>query len=680
MVPTIIRRQFARLRWRERWVRLTWGAACWLAVAALALTLACGTDWVLDRREETPHAVRRGLVIAQGVLWGTAALLFLLPALLRWLSDSRLALWVEERVPEFDHRLISAVQLNQPDANTRGMSPVLIRAVTREAEDQAGRTSFAGLVDLRRLAWGAGLVAGVLLVAAGAFAAFPETTRALLARQLGEDREIPRKVALEAVQDDGVTEAPPEVVRPAREEVVLRFRARGVGPDEEPVGEARLQAEGGREKITLVRERTLADGDSIWLARVPAPAENFTYRAWLGDGRTRKSYNVRLEPRPVVTALEAVVTLPKDYALSPNTFPQRNGDVEGLPLATATVTIAIQEGKILKEAYLDVLGRPFPRVLAYLRQPAAALPGAPLGGVAEAAGTVAAVQALDAAGSLEDTPGRSALGPEWWVQEPLPFPTDGTSNTATHRFELRPQQTGYRVRVRDQFGFENLDPPRRHIRLLTDEPPKVELLAERFLPTAVGGEETEVEGMPVPVDKSVRIAYRCSDGYGLASAGPNRPAARLLYRVLKKGTDPVAVDETQVPWRVFNLAEVRAGEDVGRFDPDRGVFERTGAGDQIEYYAVPSADPEHEWGRLVGGGRFDFQTKGLGAEPGDQIELLVEVLDGQGQVGRSESRVKAVVTEDEFVQWVVQTLEQERRIRKLEENQRSVFDRYRLQP
>ena len=41
--------------------------------------------------------------------------------------------------------------------------------------------------------------------------------------------------------------------------------------------------------------------------------------------------------------------------------------------------------------------------------------------------------------------------------------------------------------------------------------------------------------------------------------------------------------------------------------------------------------------------------------------------------GRSETRLKAFVTQPEFVDWVLQTLRHESRIRQLETRQRNVF-------
>jgi hypothetical protein len=102
--------------------------------------------------------------------------------------------------------------------------------------------------------------------------------------------------------------------------------------------------------------------------------------------------------------------------------------------------------------------------------------------------------------------------------------------------------------------------------------------------------------------------------------------------------------------------------------------------EQIQFHAVPSADPALFPGRSEGGGRFDFQTRTIpGLKVGDKLELFIEVFDRNPQPGRppgrSETRVKSIVTAEQFFQWVELTLEQERRIRQLEAKQRGVFDR-----
>src|SRR4051812_25109657 len=114
MIPPTIHHQLARLRRRERVLDLAWGGARWLALTIVLLLLAGLVDWAIDREQDTPEAVRRFLSYFQVVVAAVAGLLFVLWPLRHRLADSVLALRVEEAQPRFRHRLISAVQLNQP--------------------------------------------------------------------------------------------------------------------------------------------------------------------------------------------------------------------------------------------------------------------------------------------------------------------------------------------------------------------------------------------------------------------------------------------------------------------------------------------------------------------------------------------------------------------------------------
>src|SRR5262249_39046121 len=138
MVPRSIIHQLSKLRRREVLLRLVWGTARSLAVVAIALLAACLIDYVIDREQDTPWVLRLGLFFLQAVLVVGAAALFLVKPLLGGkLSDSELALRVEDKHQKLQHRLISAVQLNQPGAETEGMSAELITKVTREAQNHA---------------------------------------------------------------------------------------------------------------------------------------------------------------------------------------------------------------------------------------------------------------------------------------------------------------------------------------------------------------------------------------------------------------------------------------------------------------------------------------------------------------------------------------------------------------
>ena len=62
----------------------------------------------------------------QAGAWFLAGFCFIILPQIRRLPDDLLALWVEAKCPKFDHRLISAVQLNRPRAKLAGMSQELV--------------------------------------------------------------------------------------------------------------------------------------------------------------------------------------------------------------------------------------------------------------------------------------------------------------------------------------------------------------------------------------------------------------------------------------------------------------------------------------------------------------------------------------------------------------------------
>jgi hypothetical protein len=636
MVSKTIRRQLSRLRRRELLLRLTWGSARLIALVLVLLGLACLTDWTIDRYQETPWLVRVLLPAVQVVAWAGALVLLLGRPLAHWPDSTHLALLVESKVPELGHRLISAVQLNRPGAMTRGMSPELIAVVTAEAEERAARLRFTQLADHRRLRWSVLVAVPVLLLGGLAYALWPETVSALLSRQLLADVEIPRSVYLAG--------AGPEVwYRPAGEEVILRFRVSGPAAGDAGEGVVCLTPEGrDAEYYPLKKVKATGPEQAEYAARIPPSATNFSYRAWLGDGRLPRPQEVRYVPRPIVTELEAKVLLPAFVGLRPGShlpYEQSAPHGEIVAIAGSSAWLHIQIQKPVQKAVIETLGA------------------------------------------------ASLTGPEQVRRRiPLMLGSDGTS--AAGAFVLRPDESAYRVVVTDEYGFENVPPPRRGIRLVPEEPPQVTLLREEYRP---GGQlagltgsaaDFELEGMPVPVGGRFRIAYACSGPYGLGRA-------RLVFRVLKKpgeGEDEGSPMQAG-PWHKLDLIEVKAAPGAGPFDLERGVFRNSSDEEQVQFFAVPSPDPQRVPGRLAGGGRFDFSTKGvpdgkggyLALGPGDQLEYYVEVFadrdpDAGRPSARSEVRRKAIVTVPELVRWLDETLQEERRIRQLETKQRRVFE------
>ena len=123
---------------------------------------------------------------------------------------------------------------------------------------------------------------------------------------------------------------------------------------------------------------------------------------------------------------------------------------------------------------------------------------------------------------------------------------------------------------------------------------------------------------------------------------------------------------------------MKESAESGPFDVRRGIFKNSGFRDQVEFHPLPTPDPMRVPGRLEGGGCFDFQTRAIpGLAAGDQVEFYVEVFARNPALseepGKSELRLKAFVTQPQYVDWVLQTLRHESRIRGLESRQRGVF-------
>ncbi len=677
----LLLRQLRRWRFRERLVRLVFGAGGLLAVALTVLGAACLADWVYDRYADVPFALR---VLATGGQVALAAALAYLFVLRPWVAAppvDDLALKAEKAIPEFDHRLVTALQLNRPGAKTAGMSPALIAEVTREAGEMAARHQLTKLIDYRPVLWGLAVVAPAVLGWA-AFAAYnPNLASILLRRQALLSADIPRSVQLENITPD---------VWPSGAEVVIRYQVTGEWAAD-LTGSAFVRPDGNPEdEYPLAFESEGADGSAVFAAKLPPSSVGFDFRARLRDGRTRTPGRVEFEPPPQVKDIEA-------WQLLPSYLGTRTASVDGKDVAV-----------------------PFERF-----QPKGEVTGAlPLSGIrVDATFNKKVVKAVltpilrgDGNKEVDGTP----LTPD-------EIAADG--QTAGWTFPTSEKLIGYRIELTDARGFTSPAPARRGVRMLPDEPPAVEFKKESTRnpdPSAFDG-----KGDPRLYEwDSMPVAFRPTTGaegetgpmqiiYGARSElGVGR--VNLAYRVVPKGLDPLTLPESirdiqhprQDPaGRVFTRLQLKAtGADVskvGRFVPDLGLFEKSFAGldrfsrtrAQVEFYPVPAANPATEPGDLEAGGRYNFLTDGLRKlrpdgtptrlEVGDTIEVYMEVFDKlstwlEARGGRPrpagytrEARRKTIVTEEDAYILTRQRDEAQRKLqdklRDLADDQRNVF-------
>ena len=372
---------------------------------------------------------------------------------------------------------------------------------------------------------------------------------------------------------------------------------------------------------------------------------NLTYTARVHDGRMRKPGHVHIVPRPIVTEQLAWVQLPAFCGTKPSggryEQPQGRGDVVGI--AGSDVRVAIKTQKPVRRAFLQVFG------------------GSP------------------SPASLDESPGEEVFKRE------VVLKLDAQGTGAEGTFNLRPDEAAYRIVTVDEYGFDNVPPPRRGLRIVPEEAPQVVLLKEQMPPAGPIGagsswEDFEVDGLPVVPGKKVRVAYLAQGPYGLGQA-------RFLYRIVHK-TESGNEEVKEEPWRILPLPPpIKAHERSGAFDPKRGAFEHSPLEEIIYFHVVPSADPERVMGGTLGGGRFDFETKGipdgqgglLTLRVGDQLEFCVEVFadkdaDPKRPSARSEVRIRPIISGEEFARWFTDALQEERRLKDLDAKQRGVFE------
>ena len=194
--PRILLDRLRALARQERGLRLGWGLSRWLGLVVVMLILSCAFDWLIDLWDDTPVAARLFLAALQAGLAGFGLYAWVLKPIRTGLGLEAMALWVEGREAKHGHRLISAVQLNQPDAGRFGMSAFLIDAMTEQAETEATDRDFTTLLDRQRVRWSFLLLVPALALPLIFWLIAPDTVAALLQRQYGSEVRIPRGIAM----------------------------------------------------------------------------------------------------------------------------------------------------------------------------------------------------------------------------------------------------------------------------------------------------------------------------------------------------------------------------------------------------------------------------------------------------------------------------------------------------
>jgi hypothetical protein len=683
-IPPILLEKLAELRQREELLGLAWGAARVTALLLLVLLLACAIDWFVDLWDETPFELRTAMFLGQLALASLATGLLILLTFLPRLRDDKLALFVEDKCPQLQHRLISALQLNREGARNEGMSAELLAAMTREATRQVESIPFARLADHRRLRRGALVLAPVALLVISLMLLFPETALALLQRQLGFDVDIPRSIELESVAL--------EQVKPSGEEVDLYFTARGPDLDAARIGSVRIRPDGQSSfTVPLTFVSMSPHGTAKYLAKVRPASVDFYYTARLGDGRTRKPSRIKYVPRPSIEQQEGYLILPEYVGLRPDGKPyeqhQPTGDISGMPELKARIVAKVQ--KPIFSAILQTYGSPYPELteagLSKTQQEwAQALSGLSALGMGAAPNT-GALAAVSSTAALQTT-------------VPLRKITQSFDKGSQHlewTLKLRPTETSYSIVVFDEYGFQSKTQTVRTLKIEPEPPPTIVLLHESFPPPRAPFNKSknkasfiDYEGLPLPIVSDGKpgkmpISYDAFGPYGIGKVqlkigvfrGQKNSGQRLRRGILEL-------------WATLELEEFPEQKRV--FNRDKGAFVDSPDKEQIHFYPLPV--PAHarfaQWPRIEAGGRFDYKVAGFvdirtGKPfeflPGDHLVVYLEVFNRNPKkplMAKSQKvREKDLTTFAEWEHICYETLQEASRIEALMYMQQQVYDR-----
>lgn len=295
-LPAPLRHALGRVAGKHLSMQVFTGLA-WLVIAVVLLL---GAQLLLDRLMDFARGVRIAfLVLDAGVLGTIFYRKLFLPWRRRWHTPEA-AFAIQRHWPTLGSRVISAVELSQSPSSTndtRGAgSPLLVQALVREVATAVPSLPLGEVVPGKPTAKRVGYALLLTVVAAGlAFWQWPLVS-VLLQRAALSETPLPTNTIVRPETGD--------INAAAGTSVTLAASAEGVIP---PQGRIELALAGGERRTILVRP------DEANPARFAFAFDNlqqsFTYRFYLGDGRSRV-FKVTALPAPLLEEAEFTQVFP----------------------------------------------------------------------------------------------------------------------------------------------------------------------------------------------------------------------------------------------------------------------------------------------------------------------------------------------------------------------------------
>ena len=509
------------------------------------LAIACLADWFWDIEEETPLPVRLIMTASWlSLLLVSFASYVVLPGIKRFNEDET-ALKIEQTFPEFDHRLITVLQLSRPEARFDKKSEKLLAELIGEVVDCYPNYNFNNALELKKLKDSAFRFAPTFLFVILSLIFAHDSAKALFERQLLYNTPIPRNT--------NFINLPEKIVLAEGEEASIIFDLRltkGYTPSN---GKMRWKNQEGKSLILPIEP----DENGLWKATLASSIEDGVVTMRLGDGRAGPVTVIR-KNRPTLEMVSAKILMPDwfgkrpDGSLYETIFPK--GDIVGIE--GSTVQVEFKCSQPLKEATLVI--------------------------------------------KHSD----SNLTPE-----SLPCTINENKQNFIVRFNLKLGNVRYQINCSNLDGLESNPNWQRKLTVLQTQEPLITLLPEQIpgIVRVFGkDEDTEIDGLPVLIGKQFRVAYKAESYTGLLLAKFRyrinekgewqtlplqefKPESEKLgkflieYGSFENSPAKAVIDfyplPSDDPWKAPNRRI--AG---GRFDFQIGPIKNIRIGDKIEYF------------------------------------------------------------------------------------------------
>jgi uncharacterized membrane protein len=277
-----------------------------LVVAITAAILLLAALVLTDVLLELPLETRKVLFTIAAAITGILLLRALITPVTQHRDDEELALLSEQKHPEFDSRLISAIQFAKGKVSGASRPPEesgnpVMASMVSDTEGIAQGTNLLDAVDPRFLA--RALLAFVIIAALAttAFFAFQKLTPTLVKRAFLQDIAIPR--------DTQITSTTGDLKVGIGDLIELSATAEGVLPAEATL---RVKFASGR-KLDYPLTKT----ESTYTVEIEDVPESFTYQFRINDARSAGS-NVDAFARPEIGSLTATQTYPDYTGIEPS--------------------------------------------------------------------------------------------------------------------------------------------------------------------------------------------------------------------------------------------------------------------------------------------------------------------------------------------------------------------------